>query len=899
MKTKLFGIILCAGIFTACNNEDLFEQGSSIKTLKVSTESELVGSRAGMESDGSFFWHEADKIGALMSNNEVLPMTLKEGDGGKSSGNFEITTNLSFGNYAIYPYSTNHDLTSEGELTFNLPSSYDYGEVIGEKENSFNIAMWGALENGGVSFKHLGGVFKIYVHNLPVGDDMQFIFKTDGKRIAGDFEADLTDDEPILETAAATAGDDQVIISFKNATANASGVFYIPAPVGDYPVINVTLKNGDEAFAWGYWENQKVVRRAQKKGTIGKKEITGGGESETVEGVAAANKALQEGAEEVVISAIPQSETVTTILIPGQESDEQSLSIAIESISYENEISIEDASSTTGDNPIKTLNLTLPEEAVAKLNIDLPNTTVYINGKIADLQATTAEHTLIVNEGASITNLTINGGNVRLHKNATIGSLTNATGGVIYLILEADATTSIAETENIKIVSAAEYDLRQAIADGGSYTLTGDVLNISELIKVEKDLVLDLNGYTLAFTPQSGYPGIKNTANLEVKNGKITSTQVGIQNNGTLTINCDIESVENAINNVYDGETTIEGGSYKNTSTEKALINSDNFGDGTPVLTINGGSFESVFTNVSYNNGSTGTVNGGTFKCTGGWHNIYVGGSEGGCNVTYDAENCSFESNGINIQVNNWGVEGNKNTLNNVEYTGAHNIYFASTETALRTAIAAGGEVALGTNISNVSALIKVEKDLVLDLNGYTLAFTPQSGYPGIKNTANLEVKNGKITSTQVGIQNNGTLTINCDIESVENAINNVYDGETTIEGGSYKNTSTEKALINSDNFGDGTPVLTINGGSFESVFTNVSYNNGSTGSVNAGTFKCTGGWHNIYVGGETGGCNVTYKEDNCTFESNGIKIQVNDWGVGNANTVNNTTYTSATNLLN
>ena len=237
--------------------------------------------------------------------------------------------------------------------------------------------------------------------------------------------------------------------------------------------------------------------------------------------------------------------------------------------------------------------------------------------------------------------------------------------------------------------------------------------------------------------------------------------------------------------------------------------------------------------------------------------------------------------------------------MNNVEYTGVHNICFVSTETALRTAIAAGGEVTLGASISNVSALIKVEKDLVLDLNGYTLAFTPQSGYPGIKNTANLEVKNGKITSTQVGIQNNGTLTINCDIESVFNAINNVYDGETTINGGTYKNTDTESALIYSDNHGNGSPVLNIAGGTFESVFTNVSYNNGSTGSVNAGTFKCTGGWHNIYVGGSEGGCNVTYDAENCSFESNGIKIQVNDWGVGNANTVNNTTYTSATNLLN
>lgn len=141
-------------------------------------------------------------------------------------------------------------------------------------------------------------------------------------------------------------------------------------------------------------------------------------------------------------------------------------------------------------------------------------------------------------------------------------------------------------------------------------------------------------------------------------------------------------------------------------------------------------------------------------------------------------------------------------------------------------------------------------------------------------------------------------MSVNCNITSVENAINNVYDGETTIDGGSFKNTSENHALINSNNYQDGTPVLTINGGTFESVFTNVSYNNGSTGAVNGGTFTCTGGWHNIYVGGENGGCNVTYDASKCSFTSNGVNIQVNDWGKGNTNTVNNQTYTTTQTLM-
>lgn len=289
------------------------------------------------------------------------------------------------------------------------------------------------------------------------------------------------------------------------------------------------------------------------------------------------------------------------------------------------------------------------------------------------------------------------------------------------LVLMAPITFSNAggNIENNQNV-ATEKQLKDAVANGGYVTLTENITGVSELLKVEKDLVLDLNGYTLAFTPQTGYPGIKNTANLEVKNGTITSTQVGIQNNGILVINCNVETVGNAINNVYDGETTINGGTYKNTSDQKALIYSDNYENGTPVLNINGGTFESVFTNVSYNNGSTGAVNGGVFKCTGGWHNIYVGGSEGSCNVTYDAAVCEFESNGINVQVNNWGVENNKNTLNNVEYTGVHNISYASGAESLESAVSVGGEVILTGNITLDETLV-LSKPVTLDGNSFTL----------------------------------------------------------------------------------------------------------------------------------------------------------------------------------
>ena len=275
MKKQFLFILLCALSFAACTqNDQSLDSVVARRTLSASVES--VFTRAGLESDGAFFWHEGDKIGALMTNGYVRPMTLANGDGGKSTGTFEITTNEFIGNYAFYPYNDDSSVNADGKLTINFPAEYNYGSVIGEKENSFGFAMWGQVAQGAVGFKHLGGVFKIYVNDLPVGENMQFSLSTPGKKLTGDFTTLLNCEAPVLETS----DDEQnntVVISFSNTKENATAVFYVPVPVGTYPEVSVSVKdaNGEE-IAFGYWTNQTVERRAQKKGTIGKKEVTGG-----------------------------------------------------------------------------------------------------------------------------------------------------------------------------------------------------------------------------------------------------------------------------------------------------------------------------------------------------------------------------------------------------------------------------------------------------------------------------------------------------------------------------------------------------------------------------------------------------------------------------------------------
>ena len=91
MKKQFLFTLFCALTFVACTQSDQsLDTAVFRRTLSANVESVIDGTRAGMESNGAFFWHEGDQIGTLMTSGTVLPMSLVEGDGGKSCGTFEL-----------------------------------------------------------------------------------------------------------------------------------------------------------------------------------------------------------------------------------------------------------------------------------------------------------------------------------------------------------------------------------------------------------------------------------------------------------------------------------------------------------------------------------------------------------------------------------------------------------------------------------------------------------------------------------------------------------------------------------------------------------------------------------------------------------------------------------------
>jgi hypothetical protein len=218
--------------------------------------------KVGFDQNNSFYWHRGDRI-AVLTSDGFKEMILDDSYHGRSSGVFTGEFTEEIGDYVLYP-SGEHTLTT-GHLTYILPETYAYTSIAAE-DNSFNPPMFGYVSNGGAMLTHLGSFFKISVNNIPAGgDDMKFVFAAD-KRITGGFEVDLSADPPVITTD--NGQGNTVTINFSNDVPKAAGVFYVPAPVGTYEIINVEIKDGDVLLASKTWTDQTVSRKTPKKGSL-------------------------------------------------------------------------------------------------------------------------------------------------------------------------------------------------------------------------------------------------------------------------------------------------------------------------------------------------------------------------------------------------------------------------------------------------------------------------------------------------------------------------------------------------------------------------------------------------------------------------------------------------------
>lgn len=266
MKNTAYVMALAILLASACQKNEIQENEppQAKENLRVLTVGVADGqqTRVGFGEDNSFYWHSGDRIGVITVNG-FKEMTLNDGYHGQATGVFTGQFEEEPGDYVVYPHGA-HSMT-EGQLTYVLPSSYTYDSIEAEA-NSFNPPMAGAVDGEKAALSHLASFFKISVSNIPAGgDDMKFIFTAD-RRITGEFVADMTADTPVIVT------DDRpgntVTINFTNTEPAASGVFYVPAPLGTYGSITAEVRDGDESLVTMTWTDQTVSRAIPKMGTV-------------------------------------------------------------------------------------------------------------------------------------------------------------------------------------------------------------------------------------------------------------------------------------------------------------------------------------------------------------------------------------------------------------------------------------------------------------------------------------------------------------------------------------------------------------------------------------------------------------------------------------------------------
>ena len=266
MKKTLYIIAFAIFLVVSCQKNEISDEGiggkpADYKTLTVGIDDQQA-TRVGFDDLKAFYWHKGDRIGVITSAG-LKVMDLYDDYDKKPVGVFYGNFQEEYGDYVIYPYG-NHRIEN-GVMTYVLPSSYVYTSIE-DDANSFNPPMLGMINGNVVHLNHLASFIKISVTDIPAGgDDMKFILKTD-KRISGEFTADLAAETPVIVTDASEGN--TITITFSNYIAEATGVFYIPVPLGTYEYITAEIMDGDILLATKTWTDQIVERRTPKRGSF-------------------------------------------------------------------------------------------------------------------------------------------------------------------------------------------------------------------------------------------------------------------------------------------------------------------------------------------------------------------------------------------------------------------------------------------------------------------------------------------------------------------------------------------------------------------------------------------------------------------------------------------------------
>ena len=531
--------LVCA-LAVSCSQKEEFVLSPDSTFLTATVESSDASTKVGFtDGAGAFFWTSGDVIGVTTDNNStsLQPLTLTS-DAGNASGLFGGNISGVPAGYAVYPYGEDDRHSLQGTvLTYTLPAEYTYTSTdavyANKNGNSHNAPMWGAIANGAVAFKHLGGVFAIQVNNLPANKEGLKLVLTATNKINGTFTADLAADEPAIATSASVEdADRKVTINFKTAAEQTTGYFYIPLPTGEIGNLRVKIVDSESnQIATGAWDNKTVTRKMIARAVIGQQSVEGAEgpvkSVETAEEVSEALENVDPQAENLVVNVTDELKGATNaISIPTTLSTETTTFSFAE---IADDAAIQITAAGEGDASYSgQIIIEIPEtETLPTVTANVPNGEVYIKqGTVTTLVVASADNTTIIGAGAKVGTLEVLKGNVRILNGGKVTTIKRSTGNtdaVTNVIFEGELPSSVNADPKIIYVSAAEWDLIKAAENGGTYTMTADV-TLSEGLVIENDFTLNMGGKTIT-APNGAFEVANGT--LTIKNGVINSNYAG------------------------------------------------------------------------------------------------------------------------------------------------------------------------------------------------------------------------------------------------------------------------------------------------------------------------------------------------------------------------------------
>ena len=222
---------------------DNTEAPVGLVTLRATVEPRT---RVSIESEtGKFFWSKDDRIAVNTGAGYILSDALEAGG---ESASYKVDLNgAERQNFAIYPVGAavaGHETAAD--LQVSLPAGYALTSLVSEFSPVVMIARDNTAENDLLTFRHVGGLFRLAVKDVPKGVNKLTV--TFDRDVTGTFTVENADsDNPTISTTAST-GANTVTFTFPALSGMQDVTLNVPVPTGTYGLITVKSWVDDTEF---------------------------------------------------------------------------------------------------------------------------------------------------------------------------------------------------------------------------------------------------------------------------------------------------------------------------------------------------------------------------------------------------------------------------------------------------------------------------------------------------------------------------------------------------------------------------------------------------------------------------------------------------------------------------